>query len=182
MAEPIAKKTPQYAYLILDDVRSENYAGWSIQEVEVYGREGYIEEAVRGIAQKEGVIATHAVGASKCNLKKLKEVQFVQDEQRSSILYAQVIAEFANDVCLFRIDDYLFKNKQGCKSRSNESAEDLEAAISLFSSTNLSKDVGIVGLYSPNVKKLFRKNITDCQVEYEKGMVALLYAKKLEIE
>jgi hypothetical protein len=50
MAEPIAKKTPQYAYLILDDVRSENYAGWSIQEVEVYGREGYIEEAVRGIA------------------------------------------------------------------------------------------------------------------------------------
>jgi hypothetical protein len=73
-----------------------------------------------------------------------------------------VIAEFANDVCLFRIDDYLFKNKQGCKSRSNESAEDLEAAISLFSSTNLSKDVGIVGLYSPNVKKLFRKNITDC--------------------
>jgi hypothetical protein len=60
--------------LILEDIRSENHTGWSVEENEIYGRQGFIEEALKKINKKTNLVATYATGASKCNVKKLKDV------------------------------------------------------------------------------------------------------------
>lgn len=69
----VETQNKEFGFLILEDLKAENYKGWSIEENEIYGREEFIEEAVKKTFNHKELVATHALGASKCNIKKLNE-------------------------------------------------------------------------------------------------------------
>lgn len=57
--------------------------------------------------------------------------------KRSTVIYAEILEEYKNNICLFKIENFLFKTKEEFRAKSNENVTDYDHALFLFKQTNL---------------------------------------------
>lgn len=72
------------------------------------------------------MISTYAVGASKILIKNIKDVTLFVSKGSSTILYAKLIEESGDGLCLFQLENYVLTPIDGNKNKGRVDVENIE--------------------------------------------------------
>ncbi len=91
-------------------------------------------------------------------------------------MYAKVIEEFQDGLCLFQLENYIFTTTDSHKNRGHANVQgDIADAIAKYKQINLERKPELVACYGESAKRLVWKVLTE-------DMNCFFFAKKVNLE
>ncbi|KRX01337.1 hypothetical protein PPERSA_11784 [Pseudocohnilembus persalinus] len=174
----------EYGFCLLEGIHVDNQKkkGFTVEEHECWGYEGFKESCQFILKGKKNLIADWQPGPSKIHVKKMNQVNFTPDSIRATIFNARIIYRFENGLTLFCIENVLFKNREKTSSKGTIDVKEFNKAVKEYiAQVNMTLDPKVVAVYSEPAGRLVWKNLQDCETDNLQGCHTFILGKEIKL-